>query len=121
MGTAGPGHHGAHIPATGSLHLPIAHLSVEDTIEPSRAGPGRTSSPKSCLEAPACVRGFPFPTRNLVLLPDHFHVPNDKYDECEDANTSLARLLRVVDVRKSAVGYLLTIPKFRDILNRRRA
>jgi hypothetical protein len=31
----------------------------------------------------------------------------------------LARLLRVVDVGKSAVGHLLTIPAFRDILNRR--
>src|SRR5262249_29127667 len=43
------------------LLLLIARFAFEDTIEPSRAGPGRTSSPKSCLEALASVRGFSFP------------------------------------------------------------
>ena len=69
-----------------------------------------------------CARQLGLPVQHSVV-PEGGNPPELLPDlaKATEGASPKARLLRVVGAGKSAVGYLLTIPEFRDILNRRRA
>jgi hypothetical protein len=99
---------------TSPISSAVGHLALP------RTNPPESLRSAACVLA-QCARQLGLPVHHSVV-PEGGNPPELLPDlaKATEGASAKARLLRVVGAGKSAVGYLLTIPEFRDILKRRR-